>query len=178
MGDLPLGIEGEAQVARAVARVGDTGRGWWGIREARGIWGAWGVRGGRIFAPGGGLVGRLIQLTLEGLPGGGGDLMEVLDGADEFLAQVGGVGGGEVVADFGDPVTNGALRDAEVLGDGGGAQAVTVEGEGALRQGVEAGGGGEGGGGHGGRSFQMEGCGRDSITRGSVRCGGGARKRS
>jgi hypothetical protein len=74
-------------------------------------------------------------LGLELLPGGNGEGLLTLDGEEELFAAA------ELLVVFqlgeggGDPGANGALGDTKLAGDGGGAQALAVEGEGLLAQG-------------------------------------------
>jgi hypothetical protein len=90
-------------------------------------------------------AGHVVELALEevgldgsvalvGLPGGGEDLARTGNGVGEQL----GAGGWELGLDIGtsggDPEADSALGDAKLGGDGGGAVALTVEGEGAIAQ--------------------------------------------
>ena len=78
------------------------------------------------------------DLSLEGgfalvrVPGGRGDRPLALDGAQEVLVTVDAVLQGDLVRVVLEVVADGARGDAELLGDGGGAVALTVEREGAV----------------------------------------------
>jgi hypothetical protein len=107
------------------------------------------ARAGGLLARTGGDGERLEQgqggvaLDLEELPGGGEEAAEGVDGEEEVgLAQLGEVGR-ELVALVGEPRADGALGDAEFVGDVADADALAVAlpGEGAQEAGVARGGG-------------------------------------